>query len=179
MESKKPDFSKPNDIFGLEPVSVRAEFDPPVKEQTNQLDVVYAGLGPRILAYLLDSVFLLIPTLFTALALFDDLGDPNNSFGLSILAVAIWSLYYGFTESSDSQATFGKSICGLKVIDENGGKLTFGKAAFRYISQIVSFVPLGYGIWRIVIDDRKQAWHDQIVGAYVVKKNSTKKVEGS
>jgi uncharacterized RDD family membrane protein YckC len=95
--------------------------------------------------------------------------NPENSFKRNLLNLALWAVYYGFMESSEQQATLGKRICGLKVIDEFGNRLTYRKAILRYLAIIISVLPLGFGIWAIAYDKKKQGWHDALLGCYVVK----------
>lgn len=168
--NETPDFFEERDILGLPKLKLK---NPDVLPDTNQepkiygkIEVEFAGLGSRFIAYFLDVIILLIPLYILGGVIF---GLNNEHSLLRIMfKLIIWTLYYGFTESSDGQATFGKRICGIKVIDEHGNKLTFKKAALRYLAQIISILPLGFGIWAIAKDENKQAWHDVLVGCYVI-----------
>ncbi len=128
------------------------------------------------MAYIIDAVILLIASYLiqdTILGL--DNNSSENIFIRRLLTLAIWTIYYGYMESSEMQATLGKRFCDLKVIDEHGNKLTFKKAAFRYLAQIISILPLGFGIWAIAKDDKKQAWHDMLLGCFVIVAKPTDK----
>jgi|GEM_PF-2977215 len=171
MEKDKPDFSRGTNIWGLEPVTVKAEIDPPIEEKKElELDVIYAGLGNRIIAALLDILILFFPLLFIEILLFDNIEDPSNYFAMNVIAVIVWTLYYGVTESSERQATLGKQICGLKVIDKEGKRPSFIVAALRFLAQTISAIPLGFGYLAITLNDRNQAWHDMMLRCYVIKK---------
>lgn len=172
MENEVPDFFHERDALGLEkPKFDNEDIELPEYIEPVELNVTYASLGIRILAYLIDTVLLIFPLLFLEFLIW---GENYTSIKYSIwkdlLRAVYWTAYFGYMESSDSQATFGKKICGLKVIDEKGNKLTFKKACLRYLAKVISILPLGFGIWSIAWDEKKQSWHDMLVGCYVIKK---------
>lgn len=82
----------------------------------------------------------------------------------------IWILYCIIMESSKYQGTFGKHIMGIKVIDENGTRLSFSKSIARNISKIVSYLILALGFLWILFDKKKQGWHDKLSKTFVVNK---------
>jgi uncharacterized RDD family membrane protein YckC len=169
-ENGIPDFIEERDLFGnvipkrkipLEPKDGHAKLP--------ELDVEYAGLGIRIVAYILDIAILLFPIFFIDKVAFG-FDNPGTDYVAksSFLNFLIWGFYYAITESSDKQATFGKRICKLKVINAKGEALSFRQAYWHFTLQIVSILPLGFGIWAIATDKKKQGWHDMIIGSYVI-----------
>ena len=88
----------------------------------------------------------------------------------SIALYVIRVLYGAFMESSNMQATVGKLAVGIKVTDQDGGKLTFVKALLRHIGKIISGFVLFIGYLIALFTERKQALHDFIAGSVVVKK---------
>jgi uncharacterized RDD family membrane protein YckC len=167
-ENETPDFIPEYDNFGNEIPKLKIS-DKPVQEEFPELDVEYAGLGIRFLAYLLDVLILLLPILFLDKLVFG-IDNPGTDYlaKSSFMNFLIWGFYYAFTESSDKQATFGKRILNLKVINEKGYALTFKQAYWHFTLQIVSVLPLGFGIWAIATEKKKQGWHDMIIGSYVI-----------
>jgi len=141
-------------------------------DQNNEivdLDVNYAGLGIRILAYLLDGIIIIPIVLVFEYLLFGNFNSNENPLLRNLLNFSIWTIYYGLTESSKMQGTIGKKICRIMVIDTKGNRLNFKKASLRFIAQIISIIPLGFGIWAIASDEKKQAWHDMLMGCFVIK----------
>src|SRR5258706_520172 len=130
----------------------------------------YGGFWVRVLAYLVDSVILL--TLFILLiagAAF--LGD----FGAMVIgAVGILGplLYWGILQASPRQATFGKSLLGLKVTDSDGERLSLVRSLVREIAKIVSGIPMGLGFLLAAFTGRKQALHDMLASTTVVRDSS-------
>lgn len=89
--------------------------------------------------------------------------------GHNFLKELIIIIYYALMESSKYQATLGKIVMGIKVVNNNGQRLDFAKAALRNISKILSGLILGLGYVMIIFDDRKQGLHDKLAGTLVVK----------
>ncbi|HEX6805905.1 MAG TPA: RDD family protein [Terriglobales bacterium] len=78
-------------------------------------------------------------------------------------------IYEASLESSSKQATVGKMALGLKVTDEQGRRISFGRATARYFSKILSRMTLMIGYIMAGFTARKQALHDLIAGTLVVR----------
>lgn len=89
--------------------------------------------------------------------------------GLHLIRGTITILYYAAMESSRYQATIGKIVLGVKVVDHNNQRLEFPRALLRNVSKILSGFILGIGYLMIIFDDRKQGLHDKIADTFVVK----------
>jgi uncharacterized RDD family membrane protein YckC len=87
-----------------------------------------------------------------------------------IVFLTIQTLYYAFMESSKYQASVGKIVLGLKVIDMNGERLDFTKALVRNLCKIISSMILFIGYLMAAFTEKKQALHDMIASTLVVKK---------
>jgi uncharacterized RDD family membrane protein YckC len=87
-----------------------------------------------------------------------------------IVFLTIQTLYYSFMESSKYQASVGKIVLGLKVIDMNGERLDFTKALVRNLCKIISSMILFIGYLMAAFTEKKQALHDMIASTLVVKK---------
>lgn len=86
------------------------------------------------------------------------------------VSFAIGVAYFVLMESSEKQATIGKMVFGLKVIDQDGKRLNLSKALIRYLSKFVSAIILLIGFIMAGFDSKKQALHDKIAGTFVVYK---------
>lgn len=159
----------------------------------------YAGFWMRFVAYIIDNVIIttlqsvMIMPIFVMLgfgfettqgfdfdamfnAMFEE--DIIGMIGVfvSVMSTAmttlfvILTLYYSLMESSKYQATVGKMMLGLKVTDMNGEKLDFVKALLRQFGKIVSRIIFMIGYIMAGFTEKKQALHDMIAGALVVKK---------
>lgn len=145
----------------------------------------YAGFLTRLFAWFLDfllNVFVVIGVFIVVMLSFTVIISPNMQEellsgsldgALDILLYCIgiitWWLYFACMESSRYQATLGKMVCGLIVVDQLGQRLSFGQATGRHFAKILSALPLNVGFLWIIFSKTKQGWHDEIAGTYVVK----------
>ncbi|MBZ5642846.1 MAG: RDD family protein [Acidobacteriia bacterium] len=155
--------------------------------------LVYGGFWLRFVAYLIDGVILGIPFGLVVMVLFvmfggfglmmhRRVGDPRAAAAFlgpmflgflfaMLLFVGLQWLYFAGLESSERQATFGKSAMSLRVTDLQGQRLSFGHATGRFFSKIITgLIPLGIGYIMAGFTEKKQALHDMIAGTLVVRK---------
>jgi uncharacterized RDD family membrane protein YckC len=149
--------------------------------------VQYGGFWMRFLAVLIDGI-VLGAVLGPVTAIIIGLGiagsasiNPDNPSPaliaiitaylilIPIYFVAGW-LYEAFTTSSSWQGTVGKKILGLKVTDEAGNRIGFGRATGRHFGKIISAMIFYIGFIMAGFTDRKRALHDMIAGTVVMKK---------
>lgn len=64
--------------------------------------------------------------------------------------------------------TVGKALMGLRVLGQDGRRLTFWQALIRALSYYVSGLALFIGFLWVLVDDRRQAWHDKLARTIVV-----------
>jgi uncharacterized RDD family membrane protein YckC len=65
--------------------------------------------------------------------------------------------------------TPGGMVMGLRVVRLNEAPLSVLDAALRSLIAVVSFVPFGAGVFWILREPERQAWHDLAVGTVVVQ----------
>lgn len=87
------------------------------------------------------------------------------------ISFIVWVIYCIVMESSERQGTFGKSAMRIKVVDENGNRMTLSKSFGRNTSKILSYLVVFLGFLWILFDKEKQGWHDKINKTFVVNKN--------
>ena len=129
----------------------------------------YGGFWIRFLAYLVDTV-----VLFIGLAVLAFGCAFLGPVGASILGAAGLLgpiLYWGLMHASARQATFGKSLLGMKVTDMDGGRLSIPRSLVREVAKIVSGLILLIGFVMAAFTGRKQALHDMIASTVVVREN--------
>lgn len=63
--------------------------------------------------------------------------------------------------------TPGKLLMGLRVARTNGQRLTLRYALLRYVGYWLSAIPVGLGFLWVLVDDRRQGWHDKLAGTCV------------
>jgi uncharacterized RDD family membrane protein YckC len=90
--------------------------------------------------------------------------------GYYLVAMVMNWLYFTLMESSSKQATLGKMALGVIVTDNNGNRISFGRANVRYWSKIISSFIFFIGYIMAAFTDKKQALHDLIANTFVVDK---------
>jgi len=142
---------------------------------------IYAGFWRRAGAYLLDELIMLVliiviavlvvvPTVFLVTFLGRELdSDRYSDLVGSLIAIPVAWLYPTLLESSKLQATLGKRLLGMRVTDEHGARVSFGRANGRYWSKFLSSILLGAGYIMVAINPRKQGLHDRIAHTLVVR----------
>lgn len=155
----------------------------------------YAGFWLRFVAVIIDGIIISILQSVVIMPIFAMLGfgfatasgfdfnsmSEEDMIGMIAALVAtasaamtvsfvIQTFYFTLMESSKYQATVGKMALGLKVTDTNGEKLDFTKALLRQLGKIISGLVMMIGYIMAGVTEKKQALHDMIAGALVVRK---------
>jgi uncharacterized RDD family membrane protein YckC len=134
-------------------------------------NVTYAGFWKRVAALIIDMIILWIPLSFFTKALSNFGIDDNTQLIIDLsFQIVVWALYYGILESSSRQATFGKHLFGLRVMSDNGERLSFLRAMSRHLCQYIAGIPLGLGIFMVGWTKKKQGLHDIMTKSIVVFK---------
>lgn len=139
----------------------------------------YAGFFRRLVAMIIDVfmitflslllVFFLgmfIGGMLQASAFIEGIGDY-----VVVINVLIFWLYFALQESSSRQATIGKRLMGIYVASESDTPLSFAQASIRHFSKYLSSIFL-IGFFMAAFTQKKQALHDIIANALVLKKDA-------
>jgi uncharacterized RDD family membrane protein YckC len=130
---------------------------------------IHLGLRRRVCAYIID--FILVGVLLTLLSvLFLPFSIGALLLGFSFFSQILFWIYSVVCETSRLQATVGKWLLGMKVTDEQGQKIGFGRASLRFWAKILSAATLWWGFFMIAWTERKQGLHDKIAGTLVIKR---------
>ena len=107
-------------------------------------DELLASPGERLAAYLVDAL-------------------------LSIITLGIYGIVWLIMAHFGSSV--GKRVIGIKVVKADGGQpgcitgILLREIVGKFISSLI--ILLGF-VW-IIIDDKRQGWHDKIAETYVVR----------
>jgi uncharacterized RDD family membrane protein YckC len=133
---------------------------------------VYAPLGHRLLAYLIDYAVFVGATLL-AVMIAGATGRPSGAvLALGLWVVGLW-LYKAGMESSKYQATLGKLALNLQVTTEDGRRLSFAHATGRWVAFLVSCSITLISFLIAAFTDRRQSLHDLFASTLVVRKGHT------
>lgn len=119
----------------------------------------YAGFWRRFAALMIDSIILLVPVVIGQII-----------FGhVELMGFAAQILYKPFFDSSSLMGTPGKIYMGIQVTTEAGGRLSFAQAIARFGLSLISGMFLGIGYLCQLFTQKRQTFHDLMVGAIVVR----------
>jgi uncharacterized RDD family membrane protein YckC len=90
----------------------------------------------------------------------------------SFLKLVILVPYFTILESSSWQATIGKRIFKIKVVDLNGKRISFIKAIIRFFCKILSGQVLVIGFLMVAFTEKRQALHDLLAKTVDINKSS-------
>lgn len=150
-------------------------------DSTVEQYIEYAGFWRRFVAYIIDSLLVSIVFWIAYFLFFTDSLSFTDFQGSSdditawylvfflVFYVIPW-LYFALMEASSKQATLGKMALGIKVTDEAGNRISFGRATGRYFGKILSGFFLYIGYIMIAFTRKKQGLHDMLASTLVVKK---------
>ncbi len=125
---------------------------------------MYASVWKRFFAFLIDAVVFIV--------LFWVLSQMMNNASVSLVLLVIIWLYYALLESSPLQASLGKIIVGIKVVDKRGRRLTFWQATERIFSKLITNVTFYFGFFIAAFDKKKRTLHDRITHSAVISKHA-------
>ena len=147
--------------------------------------VPFKGFWIRLVAAILDGfiiIFFWSVTFFLLFSvgttgLFSD-SDMILSLILSIITLAIVGIIYKpIMETSNYQGTFGKYLLGMKIVNQNGQKISLNASFIRtlvYFSQtLVPWLNL-LTVWLLLMigfTEYKQGLHDISAGTFVVSQH--------
>jgi uncharacterized RDD family membrane protein YckC len=137
----------------------------------------YAGFVSRLFAFVLDVIILIVAISLTTwlITFLDVLFDLENimdadliRFIVTILLTLVVYVGYPMFFWTFTGKTVGMMLMGLRVVTTDGQYLSLGRSARRLIGYAISAIPFFLGFFWILIDDRRQGWHDKIAGTCVV-----------
>ena len=146
-------------------------------------NVVFKGFLIRLIAAILDIIILftfwivvLIMSILMAVRFIND----ETLFVYAILvslAIGIATLVYKpFMEASEYQATFGKYLLGMKIVDQSGERIMASTSFIRtlaYLAQtaipVLNFLTM-FLLLMVGFTEYKQGLHDMAAKTYVVSK---------
>jgi len=150
---------------------------------------IYGGFWIRFLAHLIDHIILgvvaaplffitVLPTIIRIAQQADREQEPSPELIVAIISsvfvyialafVGQW-LYEALLTSSSWQGTIGKKVLRLKVVDEAGNRIGFGRATGRFFAKILSSMFMCIGFIMIGFTERKTGLHDMLAGTRVLR----------
>ena len=140
--------------------------------QNVNIEYVYAGLGKRILAFIIDAlvlfayIIILTFTIYRAISVLD--GDNDiGTYELSMIPIFIYSLIMHIIFNG---RTVGKFIMGIKVVKEDGSPARWSDFIVRWIVRLVDLWLFMFtvGTVSILLTDKQQRLGDMMAKTIVI-----------
>ncbi|HEX7349111.1 MAG TPA: RDD family protein [Rhodanobacteraceae bacterium] len=157
----------PGGVSGAAPRGPRALHELPTHIEDSSL---HAGFWRRVAAYLVDFLIIAAPLWLLDASFGHGAHSPAGRLGTDFFKIALLWLYWAGFESSGLQATPGKLVLGLSVVDMQGMRIGFLHATGRYFGKLLSSLILCVGYMMAGWTERKQALHDLLAHTCVVQK---------
>ena len=145
-----------------------------VTPEAVQLRADVAGVGPRSIAFMVDTliqVLVLLPILFVPLS--DGIGGSFEAIAISLLLFVVLWLYYPAFELLRRGQTPGKRAQGIRVIRTNGQPAGLAPVTVRNLIRIVDVFLLPFlALISIVVTRRGQRLGDLAAGTMVVRERA-------
>lgn len=149
-----------------------------------------AGFFRRFIAFLIDIIPIVIITAFVAYLMgFKDilymyLIDTKNieyraeflSWRNSIrdISFLFYCIYCCILEATTLEGTLGKIVLKIKVIKNDGSKITLLDSIKRNLFKIISYLPLSLGFIWALFNKKRSTWHDYFAKTIIVyRENKT------
>ena len=149
----------------------------------------YGGFWIRFLAYIIDRLILgivatplyfilIMPRLLPLIQDAESNGEPSPQMIAALVGAGVTAgclvligawLYEALLTCSSWQGTIGKKVLRLKVTDEAGNRIGFGRSTGRFFAKIISTMIMYIGFIMVGFTDRKRGLHDMIAGTLVTK----------
>ena len=139
--------------------------------------VQYAGFIRRLLAFLIDLLWVSLISTLLIIGLFgaESLQAMQNLSSLQDIdwritvieqiVPAVWAIGFWIVW----KATPGKLLFDCQIVNADTLQCASpGRLVIRYLGYILSSLPLGLGFLWIVIDKRNQGWHDKLANTVVI-----------
>ncbi len=148
--------------------------------QNVTIEYEYAGLGKRILAFLIDLVVFAIYFIFLSLTVYKALQyvDVGGVLGIEQLSTIPVFTYTLWSHIIFNGRTVGKFAMGIKVIKDDGSPVHWSDFLLRWIFRLVDiFATTGaLGIVTIILTDKNQRLGDRAAQTIVINTRKSPRV---
>ncbi|MBM7625135.1 RDD family protein [Sporohalobacter salinus] len=136
-----------------------------------------AGLVKRSMAFLVDDLILILIFLliWSVIKLTTDINLEASLKTNLIIFILIFIIYFTVLESSKWQASIGKKLMGLKIVNSENKQISMNRIFLRTICKGVLYFLNVFLVISMIKDDYNQMRYDEIVDSYVIDVKEKKK----
>ncbi len=155
-----------------------------IENKNKDVNFLYAGFWLRLGAFVIDNIFIallgVIPFMIIGELIASKMTYNSSKYEIEafvnlvgyLILNLIGFIYFSIMESSKYNATLGKKLLGIIVVDLEGNSISFARASGRFFAKFLSTITLLIGYFMAGSTKKKQALHDILAGCLVVYKNS-------
>ncbi|WP_419699713.1 RDD family protein [Mucilaginibacter sp. NFX135] len=145
---------------------------------TQNIDIDYevAGLGERIVAYIIDMAMFVVIIIATLIAIGSagGMGRGSSGIGLGIMLIiyAVLFVFYDLIcELAMNGQSVGKKIMKIKVISLDGARPRLGQYLMRWLFRIVDFTLTSNlcALVCVAVSDKSQRVGDMVAGTTLIR----------
>jgi len=154
---------------------------------TQNIDIDYevAGLGERIVAYIIDLAMFVVVIIATFIFIATIGGMQGRggyiTNGLILIIYAVLFVFYDLIcELAMNGQSVGKKIMKIKVISLDGGRPRLGQYLLRWLFRIIDFFPGTLnlcGLICVAVSDKSQRVGDMVAGTTLIRTVSRTKMQ--
>ncbi|WP_339606757.1 RDD family protein [uncultured Roseivirga sp.] len=135
--------------------------------QNIQLEYPLAGIGDRILAFVIDAIIILSFIFITNIIL--GASGISMSVAMNVMLSIVAYLYRLVSEVFFNGQTVGKRALHIKVVKLDGSVPSFSAYFLRWLMEPIDFFIMGLGVVFIILSKNGQRVGDLLAGTTVIK----------
>jgi uncharacterized RDD family membrane protein YckC len=143
--------------------------------------ITVIGFGRRLLAAMLDSVFIFFMSMLVStaagvaglvLGMYSPEAEEISTRFVVASGLLVSVLYYVLAWAKGGGQTLGNFTFMMRIVATNGQPIGLGRSVLRYVGYYVSAIALSIGFLWAAFDKRRQGWHDKIARTYVIESDA-------
>jgi uncharacterized RDD family membrane protein YckC len=135
----------------------------------------YAGVVSRLLAFVIDLcvIAVVLAAAYVGLSVVEGFFRRIEWVGVAVDAVRILmapvgAMLYFVACWALTGITVGNALVGVQVLRTDGRHVGVLRSLVRYVGLFVSAAAFGLGFAWVLVDKKRQGWHDKLAGTCVV-----------
>ena len=139
--------------------------------QDNAIALTPAPLPSRFAAMLYESLLVTAVVFVASFIIIPVVGDMHAPWQRHLFQVYIFGVLFAYFSAFwlRSGQTLAMKTWRIRLVQQNGGSLSFKQAVLRFVLALLGLLLVGIGFWWAFIDRDKQFLHDRLVGTRLIR----------
>lgn len=137
----------------------------------NAIALTPAPLLARFAAMIYESLLVTAVVFVASFIIMPVVGDMHAPWQRHLFQVYILGILFAYFSAFwlRSGQTLAMKTWRIRLVQQNGGALTFKQAVLRFVLALLGLLLVGIGFWWGFIDRDKQFLHDRLVGTRLIR----------